>query len=295
MSLNKEMLVKIRSVFRMLAMAFALCLAFLGIAAPATAQSICGATGTIPIDSGRYIYQQDEWNSTLKQCATVSGAGFTLTTANFNTPSNGGPATYPSIFRGCHWGICTSSNPFPIKESEIASASTSVSITQPSGLQNDAAYDIWFNQAPAIAGQPDGTEIMIWINHQGAVQPAGSRVAEATIDGAKYDVWIGAGSSWKIVSYVAATPVTSVKNLNLLPFFADSISRGSLKASWYLIDVEFGFEVWSGGNGLAVSGFSVSAAAVSGKGGSASAAAALSLPASSSRQQPPPIRTESKI
>ena len=38
--------------------------------------------------------------------------------------------------------ILTSSNPFPIEENNIASAITSVNITQPSGYNNDAAYDI---------------------------------------------------------------------------------------------------------------------------------------------------------
>jgi hypothetical protein len=92
-------------------------------------------------------------------------------------------------------------------------------------------------------------------------------VATETIDGASYEVWTGNQSSWKIVSYVAATPVTSVSSLNLLPFFADAISRGSLESTWWLIDVEYGFEVWTGGQGLAMSGFSVSAAAGSGGGG----------------------------
>jgi mannan endo-1,4-beta-mannosidase len=62
--------------------------------------------------------------------------------------------------------------------------------------------------------------------------------------------------------------VTSVSNLNLLPFFSDAVSRGSLESSWWLIDVEYGFEIWTGGQGLVMSGFSVSAAAGGGNGGS---------------------------
>jgi hypothetical protein len=105
---------------------------------------------------------------------------------------------------------------------------------------------------------------MIWINHQGAPQPFGSQVATATIDGARYAVWTGRQTSWNIISYVAQTPVTSVTNLDLLPFFTDAVSRGSLEPSWWLIDVEYGFEIWTGGQGLGISGFSVSAAAASG-------------------------------
>jgi len=259
---------KKRSVFPMLTIACAVCLFFLGMSAPAAAQSTCSPTNVTALDGGLYDFQMNEYDSSLEECATINGLGFTITTADFSNATNGSPATYTSLFRGCHWGTCTSSNPFPIEESNIASATTSVKITQPSGYNNDAAYDIWFNQTSTTSGQPNGTEIMIWLNHQGSIEPFGSQVATATIDGASYAVWTGNQSSWKIVSYVATSPVTSVSNLNLLPFFSDAVSRGSLESSWWLIDVEYGFEIWTGGQGLAMSGFSVSAAAGSGGGGS---------------------------
>ncbi|MGD0548679.1 MAG: fibronectin type III domain-containing protein, partial [Terracidiphilus sp.] len=247
----------------MLAIAFAVCLAFLGMSAPAAAQSTCAITGTISLDGGVYIFQNNEWNSTLEQCATIDGIGFTLTTANFDQSALGSysPATYPSVYRGCHWGDCTSSNPFPIEMSNLASATSSVTITQPGGYENDAAYDIWFNQTSTTSGQPNGTEIMIWINHQGGAGPAGTLAATATIDGASYQVYTGRMASWNIASYVANPGVDSVTNLNLIPFFNDAISRGMLESSWWLIDVEYGFEVWNGGQGLSATNFSVSAAA----------------------------------
>ncbi len=264
----------------MFAIAFAICFVLLGMSAPAAAQSECsntvGETYVLALDSGLYNFQMNEYDSSLQECVNISGVGFTITTADFSNATDGEPATYTSIYRGCHWGTCTTSNPFPIEESNIASATTSVSITQPSGSANDAAYDIWFNQTSTTSGQPNGTEVMIWLNHQGSIQPFGSQVATATIGGASWDVWTGNQSSWKIVSYVAATPVTSA-SLNLLPFFADAVSRGSLESSWWLIDVEYGFEIWTGGDGLAMSGFSVSAAAGSG-GGSGSCTTVPSAP-----------------
>jgi hypothetical protein len=238
----------------------------------AKAQSSCSATDVTALDSGVYNFQMNEYDSSLEECATINGLGFTITTADFNNATNGSPATYTSVYRGCHWGVCTSSNPFPIEENNIASATSSVSITQPSGFNNDAAYDIWFNQTSTTSGQPNGTEIMIWLNHQGSIQPFGSDVGNVTINGASWAVWTGNQTSWKIVSYVANTPVTSVSNLNLLPFFSDAVSRGSLQSTWWLIDVEYGFEIWTGGQGLAMSNFSVGAAAGSSSGGSCSTA-----------------------
>lgn len=256
-------------------LALALCLGICAAPRTAAAQSSCSQFDVAPLDGGVYNFQMDEWNSSQQECATINGVGFTITTADFALATNGAPATYTSVYRGCHWGTCTSSNPFPIEENNIASASSSVTITQPSGYNNDSAYDIWFNQTSTTSGQPNGTEVMIWINHQGSIQPFGSNVGNVTIDGTSWAVWTGRQSSWNIVSYVENSPVTSA-NLNLLPFFSDAVSRGSLQSTWWLIDVEYGFEIWTGGQGLAVSNFSVSAAAGGGGGNCTTAPSAPS-------------------
>jgi cellulose 1,4-beta-cellobiosidase len=57
---------------------------------------------------------------------------------------------------------------------------------------------------------------------------------------------------------------TSVSNLDIGQIAADAVSRGYIQNSWYLIDVEAGFELWQGGAGLSANSFSVN---VSGSGG----------------------------
>jgi hypothetical protein len=224
--------------------------------------STCTPWGTISIQNNAYIYQQNEWNSAHLQCATVSGVGFKLTRANFDLP-NGLPATYPSIYVGCHWGRCTdpASSHLPIQESQLATATTSVDTQEVTGQDSfDVAYDIWFNQTPATSGQPNATEVMIWINHSGFPEPLGYAGA-APIDGADWLVYTSTQTKWNMVSYVRDPGTSSVANLDLKPFFADAVARGSLKPSWYLIDVEMGFEVWTGGQGLAIRNYSVSTTA----------------------------------
>jgi hypothetical protein len=243
--------------------AFAAIALTIGCSRIAAAQPTCSPFNVTPLDGGRYNFQMNESNSNLLECATIKGVGFAISTAAFDLPTNGAPAAYTSIYRGCHWGACTDANPFPIQENNIGTATTSVRIVQPSGYNNNAAYDIWFNQSSTAPGQPNGAEVMIWLNHKGSIQPFGSKAATKTIDGVQYQVWTGDQSAWKVVTYVASTPVTAVANMNLLPFFADAVSRGSLQTSWWLIDVEYGFEIWKGGEGLRMSGFSVSAAAAS--------------------------------
>ena len=248
------------------ALAIAVAAAVTAVAAPAAqaATTTCSGTGTI--SAGDYTIQANEWNSSAQQCITYTGGtAWSLTTANFNL-SGGAPATYPSIYKGCHWGSCTGNSGLPIQMSKLGSASTSWSTNQPASGAYDVAYDIWFNSTPTTSGQPDGTEVMVWINSRGGVQPFGSQTGTSNADGMNWNVWTGRQTSWNIISYVLNPGATSVSNLDLKALFNDAVARGSINPSNYLLDVEAGFEVWQGGQGLGTNSFSVSASAGSGGG-----------------------------
>ncbi|MBS2966848.1 cellulose-binding protein, partial [Actinocrinis puniceicyclus] len=238
------------------ALAFAVAAALPAVAAPAAqaATTTCSGSGTIP--AGDYMIQANEWNSSATQCLTYNGGtSWSVSTANFNL-SGGAPATYPSIFKGCHWGLCTGNSGLPIQMSNLGSATTSWSTNQPGSGAYDVAYDIWFNSSPTTSGQPDGTEVMIWINSRGGVQPFGSQTGTTYVDGMNWKVWTGQQTSWKIISYVLNPGATSVSNLDLKALFNDAVARGSINPSNYLIDVEAGFEIWQGGQGLGTNSFS---------------------------------------
>lgn len=226
--------------------------ATLGLQCTALAQTTCAQFASIPVAGGEYNIQTNEWNSSAQQCLTISGSSFTVSTANLSLPTNGPPATYPSIYKGCHWGTCTTGSNLPLQVSNIGSAISTWNTTPASGNW-DTAYDVWFNQTATTNGQPNGAEIMIWINHQGPPQPAGSKVATTAIGGATWDVWIG-NAGWNIVSYVRQQPVSSV-SLDLTAFFNDAQARGQLQTAWWLIGIEAGFEIWDGGQGLASNSF----------------------------------------
>ena len=73
---------------------------------------------------------------------------------------------------------------------------------------------------------------MIWLNHNGPVQPFGSQAAAGTsIGGRGYNVWFGT-QGWNTVSYTMTTPATSVSGLDLAPLVQDAISRGYIQPSW---------------------------------------------------------------
>jgi hypothetical protein len=81
-------------------------------------------------------------------------------------------------------------------------------------------------------------------------------VGTAVIGGRSYDVWFGR-QGWNTISYSMVTGTTSVRNLDIGQFAADALRRDYLERSWYLIDVEAGFELWQGGAGLATNSFAV--------------------------------------
>ena len=216
-----------------------------------------------PVSGGTYTVMNNEWHSNAKQCITTDGtASFTVANSSIATTTHGAPGGYPLIYRGCHWGACTPDSGLPIRVSGIYSGTviTSWNTTHPGGSNRyNVTYDIWFNRTPTTSGQPDGAELMIWLNRHGPT-PAGPLVAGGvSIDGRSYDVYLHQGR-WNLITYLMTTGATSVRQLDLWPLVADSVSRGYIQPSWYLISVESGFELWRGGTGLATNSFSVKVA-----------------------------------
>jgi cellulose 1,4-beta-cellobiosidase len=229
----------------------------------AVTTTLCNSQ-TAHVDGSAYTVENNEWGSSEPECISTDGStGFTVANSSIANSTYGAPGGYAAIYRGCHWGACTPGSGLPIQVSKIraGTVTTSWSTAQPGGSSDyDVAYDIWFNQTPTTSGQPNGTELMIWLNHHGPVQPFGSEVARNVgIGGRGYNVWFG-NQGWNTVSYTMTTGTTSVSNLDLQPLIADAVRRGYISPSWYLIDVEAGFELWHGGAGLATKSFSVKAA-----------------------------------
>jgi Glycosyl hydrolase family 12 len=231
--------------------------------AHATSIVLTGSQST-PVAGGAYAVQNNEWGSSAPESITSDGgADFTVANSSINDATNSAPGGYPSIYAGCHWGNCTKGGlaAKPVQASTLTdpgTVTTSWSTSQPGGSSAyDVAYDIWFNQTPTTTGQPNGTELMIWLNHNGPVQPFGSKMASnVSIGGRSYNVWFGR-QAWNTVSYTMTSGTTSVRNLDLAAVTADAVARGYIQKSWYLIDVEAGFELWRGGAGLATKYFSV--------------------------------------
>jgi cellulose 1,4-beta-cellobiosidase len=256
------------------------------LAANTSSATLCQEQ-TTPVSGGTYTVQNNEYDSGASECVSTDGSDdFTVANSSIDNATDGSPGAYPSIYQGCHWGDCTSgglsADPIEVSDLTTGKVTTSWSTTQPGGSSDyDVAYDIWFNQTPTTSGQPDGSELMVWLNHNGPVQPFGSEVAsDVTLGGHTYDVWEGAQSTWDTITYEMTSPATSVSDLDIGTLAQDMVSRGYTKSSWFLIDVEAGFELWQGGAGLATNSFSVNIG-----GGSPSSAPATATAAPSPTTQ----------
>ncbi|MFY1574702.1 GH12 family glycosyl hydrolase domain-containing protein [Verrucosispora sp. WMMD703] len=221
---------------------------------------ICEQYGSTVIQN-RYVVQNNRWGTTAQQCINVTNNGFEIITQNGSSPTNGAPTAYPSVFLGCHYTNCSPGTNLPIQVSQISSATSSINYRYVSNGTYNASYDIWLDPSPKRDGV-NQMEIMIWFNRQGPIQPIGSPVGNANIDGRNWEVWRGSNGSNNVISYVAPSAISSA-NLNLLAFINDTRNRGAITNSWYLTSIQAGFEPWQGGVGLAVTNFS---AAVNGGG-----------------------------
>jgi Glycosyl hydrolase family 12 len=223
-----------------------------------------------PLDKGVYAMQADEYNSSapFSMCGD-GGEDFKITKSQIGVPTDGAPGGYPSIFRGCHWGDCTEDSGLPIQVSSMETNTSLVRLsynTQVSarGVWDDA-FDIYYTPCDdhdvSHSGCTQGTqpdrEMMIWLSHYGPATPGG-KSTEVTIEGINFNLWWdGYHTMWYEIRQPSLTN-PHVQTLDLGDFIKDAVNRGYIPSrSWYLMDIEAGFEIWQGGQGLQANSLSI--------------------------------------
>ncbi|WP_443046799.1 GH12 family glycosyl hydrolase domain-containing protein [Streptomyces sp. NBC_00247] len=223
-------------------------------AAQATGQ-ICEQYGSTTVQ-GRYTVQNNRWGTSATQCVNVTDSGFTVTQADGSVATNGAPKSYPSIFLGCHYTNCSPGTNLPKRIDTIAAVPTSLTYGYVSNATYDAAFDIWLDPQPKTDGV-NKTEIMIWFNRVGSIQPIGSPTSSATIGGKTWEIWTGNNGGNDVISFVAPSAINSW-SFDVKDFIDRTVSQGMASSNWYLTSVQAGFEPWVGGAGLSLSAFSSS-------------------------------------
>jgi hypothetical protein len=120
--------------------------------------------------------------------------------------------------------------PRPARQRTISVLAPSVS-----GLDAEAAYDIWLNDL--------NKEVMVWVDNHGQT-PAGSKVAAYSVSGATWDLYVTSDNSY--MAFVREGNADS-GSVDLFTLLKDLEGRGLLSSSDTLWQVNFGFEISSTG------------------------------------------------
>jgi hypothetical protein len=211
----------------------------------------CGAWWKNVRPDGKTGYNIYNDNFGAGTCLTNKGnAAFTLV----RSTADGFYGAFPNISSGWEWGVePLHSYTYPVKEKDDGHPISSVSVHLiNSGVWN-AAYDMWFSTYKQTDGQDNGAEVMIWLDCRENCL-AGTPVR---IEGVWFlkRQWIANhnGTHWDYTAFVALTHRTYFKNLWLNPFYTNA----GVNPNWYLTSIDFGFELVTGGTGLAVNSYSL--------------------------------------
>jgi cellulose 1,4-beta-cellobiosidase len=212
---------------------------------------------TTPL-GGRYIVRNDNFAGRT-ECLRNASLGPNFTVASSAANSRGPESdAYPDVFYGCSWGLCTHGSVLPARLSQVREARASSSIDDRAGGRWSTAFDIWFGRhRSGYRAQATGAELMIWLDAHDFPPPPGPRL---TVDHRRWYLyhWVGRldGKRWNYIQVRAVRPVTQVRKLELLPVIDHLVGMGLIRRHWWMLNVESGFEIWSGGTGLAMKSFS---------------------------------------
>jgi hypothetical protein len=246
-------------------------------------------------DGKSYVVQNNAWNpGAVEGAQRLQFEGNSFTVAQQSNGSFGNiPISFPSVFIGQN-GNRGVNEEFTTKEDDGLPKALNAITSIPTTFNNNGGavageynvtYDIWFaNTAPqGVYEDASAAFLMVWLYKPGGKNPIGLNPAiqNVTIAGAPgtWDIWIGPrgengaennlNNDAPVISYVARAPIQNFQ-ADLKKFMDDAVARstaGTLKAAngrsftfannLVLTDVFGGSEIWSGGQGLSISNFTV--------------------------------------
>lgn len=242
-------------------------------------------------DGKTYVVQNNAWNGGAVEGnhrIAFSGNSFTVT-----QQSNGGfgniPISFPSIFvgrngfRGANDLFTTTEDDnLPRAINQLTSIQSTFSHNGGQGPQGEynVTYDIWFANSPPQGEYDDASAafLMVWLYKPAGKNPIGLNpfVRGVSIAGAPgtWDIWVGRrgengaednlNDNAPVISYTPSATIPNF-NANLLAFINDAVQRSSagqlngfqFPGNLVLTDIFGGMEIWSGGQGLQVTDFTV--------------------------------------
>ncbi len=209
---------------------------------------------------GSYVVQSNYWNKAVcpgTQCIEINTVNGDFAVSPGPPACGNNVASFPNVLYGCAYGNCSPGTMLPLPVTALSQASSTWSFAAAEGGSDawNVGYDIWFcpDNNCGSSGFPHGLELMIWLDYKNA-HGYKDHLGAVNLDGYSWDVWAasmaagGALDSWNYMDYIVkGQMLTSVTDLDLLPFIKDAIARGYAGDSWYLYAIQAGMEVRSGG------------------------------------------------
>lgn len=219
--------------------------------------TVCGQYDNI--SAGNYFLMNNIWGSGAgSQCIWFNNTNSWGVNASH---SGSGIKSYPALVRGCHWGNCSSNSGLPKTISSLSSGLSTSWSQSSSGSAYDAAYDIWFDASSNPGARACTYELMIWTNwantqpiaasynSSGVAVPTFSNV---NVGGVTFNVY----KRDNVFSFLRTSKSNSI-TVNLKSVISYCVSKGWLSNSHYLISIQCGWEIISGGT-FTTSSYSVS-------------------------------------
>jgi Glycosyl hydrolase family 12 len=211
---------------------------------------------------GRYQVRNAFWLGQRPQCL-VNRDGRT----NFRVVQRAGYSrqghvvAYPDILRGCIWHVCSPHALLPRPARSIGSPVATWHTAERAPGTWNASFDIWFGKKRMVTGQANGAELMIWLNEHGGCCALQHGAKTVVIDGRKWKFshWrtSNLGATWNYVQFRREKRTWKVDDLRLKPFIRFIERAGLVHRNWWLENIEAGFEIWTGGQGLATTRYQV--------------------------------------
>jgi hypothetical protein len=222
--------------------------------------SLCRQYQHVKVKKGKsatYVVKNDFWG-TNKMCLKNSRRrpNFRVTKTGRNK-IGGRVESFPYILRGCSWGVCSPKAKLPAKVKKLhRPEATWHARTKARGVWN-AALELWFSKHKLKNGQANGAELMIWLNTRRLPKSSHRTVH---ID---HTTWYlahwrtsGHGKTWNYIQFRRVSRRSGVTKLRLGPFIRTAEREHWIRPSYWMLNIEAGFEIWHGGRGLGTKTFS---------------------------------------
>ncbi|MGW2342085.1 GH12 family glycosyl hydrolase domain-containing protein [Streptomyces sp. NPDC001661] len=147
-----------------------------------------------------------------------------------NHPNTGGIKSYPNAKKIVNRRL-----------GSLTSLTSSYNVSVPNSGAYNTSYDIWDSAYDH--------EVMLWMNHNGAVGPLGTSQGALTLGGHTWNVYKGNNGANEVYSFLRTSDSTS-GTVNILPILKWIRDTKGWWGDVTIGDVQFGYEITSSSGGL---------------------------------------------